>query len=112
MLIDAQGYIDGIGPAANAPRFVSALGVQFLKTKFLREQANQMAYFDKAKYATHDAMLIGRLHTLRAGWLEAKVAFIQSGGFKDISKQVWHLCACGAVIGEHSDKDISIHVVQ
>lgn len=28
VLVDAQGFIDGIGPVAKAPRFVASLGVQ------------------------------------------------------------------------------------
>lgn len=88
VLIDAQGYIDGIGPAANAPRWVSKLGVQFLRTTFLRNSANKLAYHDKEQFATNDAMLIGRLHTCCPGWLEAKCAFIQSGGYKGIAKTV------------------------
>jgi hypothetical protein len=88
VLIDAQGYIDGIGPTAAAPRWVAGLGTRLLRTVFLRNLANKMAYFDKEKFATDDAMRIGRLHTFAKGWLEAKVAFIKSGGYKDISKRV------------------------
>lgn len=36
-----------------------------------------MAYFNKQKYATDDAMRIGRLHTHLPGWTEANVAFMQ-----------------------------------
>ena len=28
VLVDAQGFIDGIGPMSKAPRFVASLGVQ------------------------------------------------------------------------------------
>ena len=39
----------------------------------------QMAYYDKQRYATDDAMRIGRLHTHLPGWTEANVAFMQVG---------------------------------
>lgn len=41
----------------------------------------QMAYFDKARYATDDAMRVGRLHTHLPGWSDANVAWMQSGGY-------------------------------
>jgi hypothetical protein len=96
VLIDAQAYLDGVGPVSNAPKFVINLGVQFLRTKFLRNKANQMVYYDQEKLATSDAMRIGRLHTFCPGWLEAKCAFIKSGGYKKFGKHVrdpafcWH----------------------
>jgi pimeloyl-ACP methyl ester carboxylesterase len=86
VLVDAQGFIDGIGPMASMPRFLSELGVQVLKSVALRQMANKMAYFDKAKYATDDAMRIGRLHTHAPGWSQANVAFMQSGGYAVSSK--------------------------
>ena len=51
VLVDAQGFIDGIGPMSIMPRFLSEIGVQVLKSVALRQMANKMAYFDKAKYA-------------------------------------------------------------
>lgn len=41
--------------------------VQILRTTWLRSMANKMAYHDKAKFATVDAMLAGRLHTWLPG---------------------------------------------
>ena len=81
VLVDAQGFIDGIGPMSKAPRFLSVLGVQVLKSVGLRQMANKMAYFDKGRYATDDAMRIGRLHTHLDGWVDANVAFMKSGGY-------------------------------
>lgn len=86
MLIDAQGFIDGIGPMAKLPRFFATLGVSVLKTEGLRMAANKMAYFNKEKFATNDAMKIGRLHTHLPGWLDANVAFMRSGGYSISSK--------------------------
>lgn len=80
VLVDAQGFIDGIGPLASMPRFLSVLGVQILRSVPLRQMANQMAYHDK-RYATDDAMRIGRLHTHLPGWTDANVAFMRSGGY-------------------------------
>jgi pimeloyl-ACP methyl ester carboxylesterase len=81
ILVDAQGFIDGIGPLASMPRFLSVLGVQLLRSIPLRQMANQLAYCDKKKYATDDAMRIGRLHTHLPGWTDANVSFMRSGGY-------------------------------
>lgn len=81
VLVDAQGFIDGIGPMSSMPRFLSVLGVQVLKSVGLRQMANKMAYYDKDTFATDDAMRIGRLHTHLDGWTDANVAFMQSGGY-------------------------------
>lgn len=71
---------------AKAPEFVAKWGVSVLKSVPLREAANKMAYFDKERYATNDAMLIGRLHTHLPYWTEANVKFMQSGGYSVINK--------------------------
>lgn len=67
VLIDAQGFIDGIGPMGSLPRPLAAAGVALLRTEQLREAANQMAYHDKARFATQDARRVGRLHTFLPG---------------------------------------------
>ena len=41
--------------------------LQILQSVPLRSWANQMAYYDKEKLATEDAMRIGRLHTFLPG---------------------------------------------
>jgi pimeloyl-ACP methyl ester carboxylesterase len=81
ILIDAQGFVDGIGPMAMLPKAIAKVGVQVLKSIPLRSSANQMSYFDKNQYATDQAVTIGRLHCLREGWSDAMVNFMQSGGF-------------------------------
>ncbi|KAG2454922.1 hypothetical protein HYH02_000751 [Chlamydomonas schloesseri] len=86
VLIDAQGFIDGIGPMATAPRPLLWLGVKLLQSVPLRQAANKMAYFDKARYATEDAMRIGRLHTHLPGWEDANIAWMRSGGYAISSK--------------------------
>ncbi|GFH31652.1 AB hydrolase-1 domain-containing protein, partial [Haematococcus lacustris] len=60
---------------------LAALGVALLRTVWLRSRANQLAYYDKATWATDDAWRVGRLNTFLPGWFEANVAFIQSGGY-------------------------------
>jgi pimeloyl-ACP methyl ester carboxylesterase len=87
VLVDAQGFIDGIGPMSSMPRFLSVLGVKVLKSVGLRQMAHKMAYFDKDRYATDDAMRIGRLHTHLDGWVDANVAFMSSGGYA-VSKKL------------------------
>eukprot|EP00529_Nitzschia_sp_RCC80_P011611 CAMPEP_0113440504 /NCGR_PEP_ID=MMETSP0014_2-20120614/593_1 /TAXON_ID=2857 /ORGANISM="Nitzschia sp." /LENGTH=621 /DNA_ID=CAMNT_0000331303 /DNA_START=63 /DNA_END=1930 /DNA_ORIENTATION=+ /assembly_acc=CAM_ASM_000159 len=86
VLIDAQGFVDGVGPMALLPTPLAKAGVAFLKSVPLRNSANQMSYYDVDTYATEEAQMIGRLHCLRPGWSDAMVNFMQSGGFKPSSK--------------------------
>ena len=86
VLIDAQGFVDGVGPMAKLPTPLAKLGVGVLKSIPLRNMANQMSYYDKTTFATEEAQVIGRLHCLRDGWTEAMVSFMQSGGFSPSSK--------------------------
>lgn len=86
ILLDAQGFVDGIGPMSFMPKPVAALGVQVLKSVPLRSSANQMSYYDKKTYATDEAVVVGRLHCLQDGWDDALVSFMQSGGFSPSKK--------------------------
>lgn len=86
VLIDAQGFVDGIGPMAMMPKAIAKIGVEVLKSVPLRSSANQMSYFDKETFATDEAVTIGRLHCLREGWSDALVSFMQSGGFSPSEK--------------------------
>ena len=86
ILIDAQGFTDGVGPMASLPIPLAQAGVQVLKSIPLRSSANQMSYFDKETFATDEAVTIGRLHCLRDGWSDALVNFMLSGGFSPSAK--------------------------
>jgi pimeloyl-ACP methyl ester carboxylesterase len=86
VLLDAQGFVDGVGPMAALPKPLAQLGVQVLKSYPLRSSANQMSYFDTETFATEDAIKIGRLHCVREGWDDALVSFMLSGGFSPSSK--------------------------
>jgi len=86
VFIDAQGFVDGVGPMAQLPNFLAEAGVQVLKSVPLRSMANEMSYFDTEKYATDDALKVGRLHCLQDGWSDALVSFMLSGGFAPSSK--------------------------
>jgi pimeloyl-ACP methyl ester carboxylesterase len=86
VLIDAQGFVDGVGPMASLPKPIAKLGVQLLQSVALRNSANQMSYFDKPAFATEDALKVGRLHTLRPGWNEAMCNYMASGGFSPSKK--------------------------
>jgi pimeloyl-ACP methyl ester carboxylesterase len=81
VLIDAQGFVDGVGPMAMLPPVLARWGVNILQSVPLRSSANQMSYANKAAYATDEAVVVGRLHTLRPGWNPAMVNFMKSGGF-------------------------------
>lgn len=82
VLVDAQGFIEGIGPMATLPTPFAKVGLQVLKSVPLRDVANRMAYFDKGKFATKEARDIGRLHCLLPHWEEANLSFMQSGGYR------------------------------
>jgi pimeloyl-ACP methyl ester carboxylesterase len=86
VLIDAQGFVDGVGPMASLPTPLAKIGVGVLKSVPLRNMANKMSYYDTETFATEEAQIIGRLHTLRDGWSDAMVNFMQSGGFSPSSK--------------------------
>lgn len=85
-VVDAQGFVDGIGPMSAMPKPIARLGVEVLKSIPLRSSANQMSYYDKETYATEEALTIGRIHCLREGWNDALISFMQSGGFAPSSK--------------------------
>lgn len=82
------GYIDGIGPASQAPRFITSLAVKFLGSYLLRRNATGLGFVDKEQFSTEDAVRIGRIHTYDQGWEASKLAFISSGGYRSISEQV------------------------
>mmetsp|Transcript_11508 Transcript_11508/g.16273 ORF Transcript_11508/g.16273 Transcript_11508/m.16273 type:complete len:386 (-) Transcript_11508:448-1605(-) len=86
VFIDAQGFVDGVGPMASLPKPLAYLGVKVLKSVPLRNSANQMSYYDPQTYATEDALKVGRLHCLRDGWDDALVSFMLSGGFSPSQK--------------------------
>mmetsp|Transcript_30596 Transcript_30596/g.90770 ORF Transcript_30596/g.90770 Transcript_30596/m.90770 type:complete len:190 (-) Transcript_30596:14-583(-) len=77
VLMDPQGFIDG------APQvgFLGGLFIKILGSWPLRSMANQMAYYDKERYATDDAIRIGRLHVDTDGWESASLNYLNSGGY-------------------------------
>lgn len=86
VLIDAQGFVDGVGPMASLPVPLAKLGINVLKSVPLRNSANKMSYNDVETFATEDALKVGRLHCLRDGWNDALLSFMLSGGFKPSTK--------------------------
>ena len=82
ILIDDQGFVDGIGPMSFLPVPLARTGIKVLKSVPLRNSANKMSYFDPDTYATDDALQVGRLHCLRDGWEDGMLGFMQSGGFR------------------------------
>jgi pimeloyl-ACP methyl ester carboxylesterase len=81
VLIDAQGFIDGAGPMGGFPEPIARLGVKVLGAKGLRQVANKLSYFDKVRFATEDAMLVGRLPVLCEGWEDSNLNYMSTGGF-------------------------------
>lgn len=45
------------------------MSLQVLQTFWLREKAGSMAYYDKERFATQDAVRVGRIHTFMPGLL-------------------------------------------
>jgi len=81
VLVDAQGFIDGLGAMSSMPQWAAKLGVSVLKAVPLRNAANKMAYANKDLFATEDAMRVGRLHCHMPNWLDNNVSYMQSGGY-------------------------------
>ena len=81
VLIDAQGFIDGLGPLAQLPEWLATLGVRVLGSRPLREMANQMSYHDTETFATDDAVRVGQLHCNADNWMEDNKAWMMSGGY-------------------------------
>lgn len=94
VLVDAQLYTEGT-PAL--PSFLEDAGLEVLRSTWLRGMANQMAYSDKALFATEDALRCGRLHTFQAGWKQNMSSFMSSGGYK-LSKRVAEIRASTLVV--------------
>lgn len=87
VLLDAQGFVDGVGPVVSMlPGPIAKLGIGVLKSEPLRNSANQMSYFDKETYATEDALKIGRIHCLNEGWDDGMLNFMTTGGFRPKEK--------------------------
>mmetsp|Transcript_6498 Transcript_6498/g.14179 ORF Transcript_6498/g.14179 Transcript_6498/m.14179 type:complete len:409 (+) Transcript_6498:98-1324(+) len=86
VLIDAQGFVDGIGPMSFLPAPLARAGIKVLQSVPLRDSANQMSYYDPSTYATEDALKVGRMHCLRDGWEDGMLSFMQSGGFRPKEK--------------------------
>lgn len=85
ILIDAQGFVDGIGPMSSLPTPLAKIGINVLKSIPLRSSANQMSYYNKKEYATEEAVLVGRYHIIQQSdtlWSNALLSFMKSGGFK------------------------------
>ncbi len=111
VFIDAQGFIDGTGPMAMLPKFLAEAGVQILKSVPLRNSANQMSYYDKEKFATEDALKVGRLHCLQDGWSDALVSFMLSGGFSP-SKKVPLIESPSLILWGRQDNILEIEFAQ
>jgi len=109
VLIDAQGFIDGNGAGMLFPP-LDRLGVALLKSVPLRNMANKMAYSDKARFATEDALRIGRVHCFCDGWDAATIAFLKSGGYR-LSHRVREISAPTLLIWGADDEILSVEYV-
>ena len=104
ILVDAQAFADGLGPVLPAlPRFVTRVALEVLRSEPLRRSANQMSYFDKDKYATEDALEVGRLHCSKPDWISGNQTFIEAGGFK-VSTSVSQVAQPTLVVWGEDDK--------
>ena len=86
VLINAQGYIEGVGNMAKMPTIVAREGLRLLRSWPLRWYANKIAYYDPKTFATADALRVGRLHCVRPEWMRASLSFMNSGGYSTASR--------------------------
>lgn len=88
VLINSQGYIDGIGIGSKAPQWISKLGLGVLKSDPLRRAATKVGFHKKEEHGTEDAVRAGAIHTYNDGWMEAKLAYIKSNGLSVDAEKV------------------------
>lgn len=81
VLVDAQGYTEGVGEMATLPKLLAYMGVAFLKSVPLRLYANTLIFTKASFDFLLDSMRVGRLHCLMPGWADATVSFMMSGGY-------------------------------
>ncbi|KAJ8906726.1 hypothetical protein NDN08_003215 [Rhodosorus marinus] len=109
ILIDAQAYVEG-SPGSSLIWPLDVLGIQVLKAKFLRRFASVQSYYNSEKFATEDAMLVGRLPCLTDGWFEANLDFLKSDGYRNKSK-VKEISQEALIIWGRQDKILSVESV-
>ncbi|KAK4536768.1 hypothetical protein CDCA_CDCA09G2793 [Cyanidium caldarium] len=80
VFLDAQVFLDGGLFRYIVPPF-DCLGIALLRSVWLRRLAIGYAFYDRARYATEDAVRVGRLHCLQHGWADAALAFLKSTGY-------------------------------
>jgi pimeloyl-ACP methyl ester carboxylesterase len=78
VLVDAQGFVEG---TPQLPGPLADVGVSVLRAVWLRSLANALAYADKLRFATEDAIRVGRLHTHLPDWSRSTRTFMDSGGY-------------------------------
>jgi len=81
VLVDAQGFKDGLGVLQYLPEFIIKPLLEVLRSVPLRQSANKMSYFNKDNFATEDALKVGRLHCFKEDWISGNLTFIKAGGF-------------------------------
>ncbi|CAM6098999.1 unnamed protein product [Calypogeia fissa] len=86
ILIDAQGFSEGVGNLATFPKVLAYAGIALLKSVPLRSYANYLAFSKVTMAALFDGMRVGRFHTLVNGWSDASVSFMLSGGYNVTSR--------------------------
>ncbi|BBN17429.1 hypothetical protein MPTK1_7g14470 [Marchantia polymorpha subsp. ruderalis] len=86
VLIDAQGFAEGVGNMATIPKFMAYAGIALLKSVPLRSYAFYLAFAKTTMSAIADGMRVGRLHCLVPGWADSSVNFMLSGGYNVASK--------------------------
>ena len=64
--------------------FTSFLLLNFSSPSFpnLCRWGGELSYFDKEKFATDDAMLVGRLPVVMPGWEDSNLDYMTTGGFE------------------------------
>jgi pimeloyl-ACP methyl ester carboxylesterase len=68
--LDGQCFVDGVGPTP--PKLLLGLGVEVLRSRWLRTLANKISYKD-VTLGDEDAIEVGCMHTRREGWKEGIV---------------------------------------
>lgn len=92
--LDPQVLIEGTPPV---PSFAARGGVRLLRSWPLRSLGQKVAYEDRGKCDTDDAIRVGRLHCTRAGWEEDAIEWLDGGGYK-VTRQLPQLAGCRCLL--------------
>ncbi|WP_218079572.1 alpha/beta fold hydrolase [Anthocerotibacter panamensis] len=104
VLIDSVGFTEGVPPLVKLlfPP-LDWLAVDFLRSPKLRQRASELSYTDQS-LATPDAALCGSLPLYMAGWHQANLTFMKTGGYPFLGERIRQLAQETLILWGTQDK--------